>query len=341
MPSMRIHQRAAFAALTFALAAAPTGRAGVIDDHNPSSFDARYDRFVSGYPVAPVPNTSPSFIGAPYDLSGIGWDSANPTFSITMVSPRHFIGAYHVFQNGDFQINTQVRFFDPVAGVVRSYTIQAVHRPTTTFTNAMGQQQTLPSDVLLGTLSAPIPPSDHITFFPVASGATSQFIGAPMLNHGQNTNYGAGNQTHLGRNNVDDVGLASFDGTVPVNEATVVATYDYNAANPGEFYLVGGDSGGPSFTPINGLLALLSEHYGVSNNTLNPQPGDFSADGFLPAYIDQINAFMAQDTDATHPNGYSLTLTPVPEPASLLLTALAAAGGGYWLRRRRRSVATG
>ena len=31
------------------------------------------DRFVSGYPNAPVANTSSSFLGAGYDWSGVGW----------------------------------------------------------------------------------------------------------------------------------------------------------------------------------------------------------------------------------------------------------------------------
>jgi hypothetical protein len=327
--------RAAIAVASWALALAPAGWAGIIDDHNPTSFDARYDRFMSGYPTAPVPNISPSFIGSTYDLSGIGWEANNPTFSIAMVSPRHFIGAAHV----GYAAGSQLSFYDPVNNTVHSYTIQTIRVPTTTFTNNMGQQQTLPSDVLLGTLSAPIPTTDHITYYPVASGASQSFVGAPMIVHGQNTNYGVGNQTHLGRNTVASVELASFDGNVPVNEATVVATYAYNPSSPGNFYLIGGDSGGPSFTPIGSLLALFGGHYGVSNNTLNPMPGDISADGFIPAYISQLDAFMAQDTDPMHPNGYSLTLVPVPEPGSLVLTALAAAGGVSWWRVRRRAGA--
>ena len=53
------------------LVGAPACPAGVIDGHNPSSFDSRYDRFSTGYAAAPVVNSSPDFIGSPYDLSGI------------------------------------------------------------------------------------------------------------------------------------------------------------------------------------------------------------------------------------------------------------------------------
>src|SRR5262245_21698509 len=54
--------------LTFLLAALATTQlvgdaaAGVIVDHNATSFDARYDRFASGFPTAPVPNTSPTLV---------------------------------------------------------------------------------------------------------------------------------------------------------------------------------------------------------------------------------------------------------------------------------------
>jgi hypothetical protein len=185
--------------------------AGVITGHVANAFDSRYDRFSSGYPTAPVPNTSPDFIGSAYDLSGIGWRAGDvggsPIFSVTMVSPRHFIGAAHVgYANG-----SQLNFFDPVSQTVRSYTVQTTRSPTTTFTNAQGQQQTLPSDVILGTLTAPIPVTDHVTFFPVVTGSPSAFPGQPMLNYGQNTTYGSGNQVHLGRNNVTQIALTSFN----------------------------------------------------------------------------------------------------------------------------------
>src|SRR5262245_25036627 len=124
-------QQFAWIALAAALAGfgpPASARAGVIVDHNPTSFDARYDRFASGYPAAPVPNTSASFIGSPYDLSGIGWETANPTFSVALVSPRHFIGAAHV----GYAAGSQLSFFDPVSNVVRTYTVQTTRVPTTT-----------------------------------------------------------------------------------------------------------------------------------------------------------------------------------------------------------------
>jgi len=333
-----IRRRREFLTRLFVLLAIshPAGRvaAGVIVDHNATSFDARYDRFASGFPTAPVPNTSTSFVGSGFDLSGVGWFPSTQFFSVAMVSERHFIAAAHAPPGP----GTQLNFYDPVSNVVRTYTVQSGRRPLTEFVNSQGQLQSLPSDVFLGTLTAPIPASDHIGFFPIASGADSSFIGASTLHYGQNPTYGTGNQMHLGRNNVQVIDTTSFDGPNPVNEATRVFAFDWTPTNPGEIYLIGGDSGGPSFLNIGGRLTMLGAHYGVTNPTSTPNPGDQSVDTFLPYYINQLNAFMAQDTDATHPNGYSLTIVAVPEPGALVLTGVGVIAATYIRRRRRREV---
>ena len=38
---------------------------------------------------------NPNFIHAAYDLSGVGWDTADTRSQYTMVSPIHFVGANH------------------------------------------------------------------------------------------------------------------------------------------------------------------------------------------------------------------------------------------------------
>src|SRR5262245_5260701 len=241
--SSRPHRRLPVTFLSFMLASLATtqllGRAaaGVIVDHNATSLDARYDRFASGFPTAPVPNTSPTFLGSGADLSGVGWFLSGTTFfSVAMVSERHFIAAAHSPPGPGGQLS----FYDSVSNVVRTYTVQSGRRPLTEFVNSQGQLQSLPSDVFLGTLTAPISANDHIGFFPVPSGAENSFIGDATLPYGQNPTYGSGNQLHLGRNNVQFVLTTSFDGQNPVNEASRVFTYDYTPANPSEFYLIGG-----------------------------------------------------------------------------------------------------
>lgn len=317
-------------ALTILATVPALAAAGVINAHNATAFDARYDRFTSGFPTAPVVNTSPSFIGAGTNLSGVGWWSGDPRFHVTMISPRHYIAAAHV----NYGANAQFNFYDAPNNAVRTVTTQFTRRMTTTFVNPnTSMVQTLPSDVILGTLTEPIPASFNITSYPIATGTNPQFIGLPLTAHGSNANYGAGNMTHVGTNNVSAIGAVSFDNFM--TEANIGYTYAYNPSvgTPNEIYLIDGDSGGPSFFRYGAEYALMGGHYAVSNATLNPNPGDVSIDTFLPFYAGQIAGFMLQDTDAANPGGYVLQTVTVPEPGSLTLLAVA---GGAWVIRRRR-----
>lgn len=330
--------------------------AGEIAGYNPANpvSHQTYDRFVSGYPstvanpTVTVPNTSPLFLGNGYSntLTGVGYLNDIPMFSVSLVSERHFIGAAHVGYAPGARIN-----FVNAAGVLYTATVQTTRNPTTTFVNSSGAMQTLPSDVVVGTLTEPIPASaaiEHyrilkadVTVLPlvdvggVQSGQPSPanfYDGRAMLNYGQNPAYGP--STHLGQNTLGSVQVASF-GNLFQTEATVGAIYAYDPATAGSFYAIGGDSGGPSFLPYNGELTLLGAHYGNSGPVA---PGAESVDSFLPFYTDQINAFMAMDTDATHPSGYSLELIVVPEPGlSLLLIGVAVGLSSLRAPRRRRT----
>src|SRR5258708_7782504 len=99
-------------ALALLFVAASSGHAGVIVGYDPATSASHntYDRFLGPYPSAPVTNNSPQFIlsaftstaGTGHNLSGIGWSPANPAFSVTLVSPQHILGNFHVFQGGLF-----------------------------------------------------------------------------------------------------------------------------------------------------------------------------------------------------------------------------------------------
>jgi hypothetical protein len=320
-------------ALLFVVAS--SGRAGVIVGFDPqlAASHNTYDRFLGPYPSAPVTNSSPQFIlsaftstpGTGRNLSGIGWSQANPAFSVTLVSPQHILGNFHVFQGGLFAPGSSVQFLNR-AGQLRTYQLSAAQpfRPTTTFNIGMGNQ-TLPSDVFLGTLATPIPAADLIDFFPVVNAPQNQFLGRGFFAHGQNPNYvnpSTGTASpHFGTNNVDAIDLLSFDGQVPVNEATQATLYDFNSSLNGEIHLIGGDSGGPSMLNSNGQLALFGTHYGLDTQS------NTSADAFVPFYIDQLNASMLSNTP------FSLTLVGVPEPSGFILVGLVLAGGYRRFRR--------
>ena len=53
------------------------------------------DRFSSGFPTAPIANTDASFIGLPYDWSGVGWSATDGTKGFGFISPQHYLVARH------------------------------------------------------------------------------------------------------------------------------------------------------------------------------------------------------------------------------------------------------
>jgi hypothetical protein len=308
--------------------------AGVIVGHA-AGFDPFYDVYSANAPngsnviVAPTVNTTPSFIGTGYDLSGIGWSTVDSTFGVTMISPQYFIGAYHVsVQNNSTEYN-QIQFAERLRGGSGQLTGQTVLH---TYMLANSYHLSTPpgvqnSDVFLGRLSAPIPASDHIAFYPVPFNPAffTAYDGQPLVNFGVNGGYGAGNRFHLGTNNVDGGGVQ--EGTFGGGDLTEIATYNFDPNRTSEFHLISGDSGSPSFIPVNGQLAVLGAHFGVDLTT------NLSADSFLPFYVSPLNTIMAAD-------GQSVTLVPlapVPEPGTFVLVGVAAVtvGSGHWLRRRR------
>ena len=175
----------------------------------------------------------------------------------------------------------------------------------------------------MGRLTAPIPASDHIAYYPVLTlPNTSDYVGMTIYNYG--------NPNLVGRNVISKVEPYAEGGE---NGTSMFFNYDVPGVGPDETYLIGGDSGCPSFAVVNGKLALLGEHfstYGTSGlvpaDWGAPKASDgswWSVDGFVPAYIDQLNAVLPADQQVT---------TVVPEPGTLmLLTHLRRDGRAAWL----------
>jgi len=83
---------------------------------------ANNNRFSSGFPSSPNPNTSVNFVGADYDWSGVAWStttflSGNWYKGFSMLSPKHFLSAQH-FEYGS-ERTTGVRILDK-NGTVRT-----------------------------------------------------------------------------------------------------------------------------------------------------------------------------------------------------------------------------
>jgi hypothetical protein len=267
------------------------GPTGLQNEGNQGS-SPRNDRFMN----------SNSFIGLPYDWSGVGLSSGGSW--ATMVSPTYFLSANHDH---------------PAPGsTVTFYTGNSFNSPSFTYTVDNFYYQTtdlgVGSDLCLQRFTTPV--NTSIAKYPVLSLPNdAAYVGV--------TNWTYGYSNRVGKNSIDaiqDLDLVSYGYGI-----TRVMYYDYNATGgqgPDEAYLEPGDSGGPSFAVVNNSLALLGIHF------VNEGPvfdGAISGDSFVPFYVSQLNAHMT--------GGQQIT-TVAPEPSTCVLLGFIAFGLFVWSRRR-------
>ncbi len=239
---------------------------GVDGDHAMSSTN---DRFYTG--------SDKAFIGAMYDLSGVGLSSGGSW--ATMISPQYFISAYHDHPGA----GQTITFYegDTTASGAHTYTVDS----WSAITNFNGS----PSDVYVGRLTAPIPASDNIACYPVLQLANnSSYVGMTIYNYGY--------PNRLGENVISSIATYTEAGE---SQTGMFFNYDVPGVGPSESYLMGGDSGGPSFTEVGGKLALLGEHF--SNWGTSGQP---------------VLRAMSGRPPATAPGGPSMDSSPPTSPRS-------------------------
>lgn len=225
-----------------------------IDSYTP----AHNDRFVGGNIAQP----NASFLGAPYDLSGIAVNAG-----AVMISPHYFVTAAHTGQPGSL-----------------------------TFVNTAGQTVASSSVLLTGDVSSDLrigkladnqglTPADDVAYYPLIVQPEEWYVGRELFVYGQN------NQAGLSTISFIDDG--DFGGGASL---TRVVGFFYDSANtcPDQTKLVGGDSGKPLGMIWNGQYTPLGAHFGVA--TASPTV-TVSASSFLPYYLDQINAYMAPSSE--------------------------------------------
>jgi V8-like Glu-specific endopeptidase len=268
------------------------------------------NRFASGYPTAPVPNGSTSFIGAGMDWSGVGWDAGLSTRSVTMISDQYFVFAAH------YAPGTTIQFLSPTllaanpgnpAAALVSYTVQST-------TQLVSPISGMPGDFSIGKLTTPLNVGHGIATYPVlAFDSITDYVGLQVLMYGHND--ATTNSTIIGTNTISAFYHYDLHSGDSIDD-TFAAGYTFEPASNGDSQFEGGDSGSPTFAFYQGRLALVGTHSAIA--TISGTQWSF--DNFIPVYLDQLQAL-------------NVAFTTVPEPSRMLLMLIAAAAG---MRRRRR-----
>jgi len=266
---------------------------------------ARHDR-ISGFPSSPAAN--PTFLYAAHDLTGIGWSTIDTRKQLTLVSPRHFIGARHFLP----PLGSVVRFLS-TSGSTHDFTVAAI----LPIKNAANED----IDIFVGVLGDEVTPNLGIRPLPVLNLVNEAAYNTREL-------MVTGNPARAGRGII--AGFQDFGGTPLTSGSginnTRAYTFVYNTVvgDRDDAYAEGGDSGSPSLSIENDLPAIVGTHTAV----LTAVGTITTIDSFLPAYLDKADALMepfgfhlkrANVAAATHTLGASLS------PSSL------AAGDGFTL----------
>jgi autotransporter-associated beta strand protein len=275
MFSFRFNFRSRFAQLVLILLSVSTDAAFGLSVTNYSA--AANNRFSSGYTSGPlgaqsilVPNTSSSFVGLGYDWSGVGWNASDLTQSFGMISPRHYVFAEHYARPYSIQ-------FYGAGGLLYTDYTDAPHNGINTACGPAFTATTTP-DISLGVLSAPIPPSAQIAYY-------------PLLDLVPSTS-GSDYSSYVGRGYF----MYGWTGRAAVN-TTGNLYYYYTGysiiSSTASALLQTGDSGSPDFLPWidpNGKkhLTILGYNWGVSS---------VNFEAFLPAndVTAKLNTMMARE----------------------------------------------
>lgn len=212
---------------------------------------AANDRFLSGFPGAPVENAGGSFVGLGYDWSGVGWASTDGTKGFGLLSPQHYLVATHY--GGSTAVNVS-----PSDGVISSGTQSGVVNlgvPTYTYNG------TSTYDLSLGTLTAPIASSTALPRYGVLDLNASSTVNSPANYTGRNIFL-----TGRGGNGTQSPRVAAET----INTMVVDASNSFFVTTRTSVQLESGDSGSPTFaawTNPNGTseLALLGNNFAISD----------------------------------------------------------------------------
>jgi len=224
---------------------------------------AVHDRF-AGFPSAPVMN--PTFLYNSAKFTGAGWFNPDTYRQCALVTPKHFLAATHA----PASIGQNI-FFLGSDGVV-------VQRTVTAFTPVAGDDSEN-SDLALVTLNAAVPST--VKPFPWLNLTNeAAYDDLELMVFGAVARAGRGQLLAIG-----DVPLE-----VPGEGLTRMFIFEYDTASgdPDDAYLLGGDSGSPTFATANNQPALVGSHTAAV-----PDGGLVTNyDTFVPHYVPTLDSML-------------------------------------------------
>ena len=241
------------------------------------------DRFTSGFPSAPVLNSSGTFVGAGYDWSAVGWETGFATKGFGFLTPQHYLVAAHY--GGAAAITLQ-----SPNGTLRNVTQSSV--TSTGYGVVLGGVP----DLSIGRLTASMPSTWQIARYAVldvnfSSSINSSYNGAPLLVYGRGADGSSSPR----------IGAATINGTVLSGSNSYVTS---SLTGSTSVQLKTGDSGSPIFipwtNPVGGSeLTILGNDvgYDASNNYYS-----YFANSTVMAAVNSI----------TTPDGYALRVAGNP-----------------------------
>jgi autotransporter-associated beta strand protein len=282
-------------AVCFAVASGPSALALDITGYTTTA----NDRFASGFPTAPVPNTSGTFVGANYDWSGVGWETGFATKGFGFITPQHYLVAAHY--GGAATITLQ-----SPDGTLRSGSQASV-----TNTGYGVVLEGVP-DLSIGRLTASTPSGWQIARYAVldlnntsAAPTYGNYNGLSLLAYGRGD--GANGSPRVGAATVADAGTFTAD-----PKSSVLLTL--RSGTP-SVQLAGGDSGSPLLhgwtNPIGGkeltLLGLNSAVIGSYNimsfmaipGAMNAANAVLTPDGYALRVAGNLNALWTGSTSSS------------------------------------------
>ncbi len=246
---------------------------------------ARHDRFTGDISSAPAFNDS-AWYGS-RNFSGVGWIPGEASRQFALVSPQHVVFARH-FYPGE---STIIRFLNADGDFVDR---------TVTGTEFILNDASLPTDLCLMELSAPITAAEKVPHFPYLNLASdSAYTGTSLTVFGWTMKAGRGS-------------IQSFQNSTSTAINTtrlMVFRYRKSTGNQDDAYVVGGDSGSPTFASAGGNPAIVGIHSLAGENTTYY----YGYDSFIPAYVTKLDVLLA-------PDGYRMT--PAYPPAVTLSSAM-------------------